>query len=70
MVERLKVSSIKRSFDNRIYKSNNRDKNFIDLSFDGNGMLTKRRWIYIRNYDIVFKSNNGLGVDVLKNRME
>ena len=39
IVERLKVSSIERSFDKRIYESNPQNSDFDDLSFDGDERL-------------------------------
>ena len=35
----LKVSSIGRSFDNRMYESNHQNSDFDDLPFDGDQML-------------------------------
>ena len=59
-VESLKVSLIKLSFDNRIYKSNPRNADFDDLPFDGNEKLITRLLMYRVNDDIVFSLNNGL----------
>ena len=63
ILERLKVSLIKRSFDNRIYESNPQNTNFNYLTFDGNKRLIIRRQIYHINDDIIFGMNNGFSVD-------
>ena len=53
IVERLKVSPIKRSFDNIIYESNYRKDNFGYLHFDGDQRLITRQRIYLINDYIV-----------------
>ena len=68
-VERLKVSLIKRLFDNWIYVSNPQNDDFDDFPFDGDKMLINRRKIYRINDDIVEMLNNGLIVDVYTNQM-
>ena len=62
IVERLKVSSIERSFDKRIYESNPQNSDFDDLSFDGDERLITRRKIYRINDDVVFSLKNGSSV--------
>ena len=64
ILERLKVSLIKRSFDNRIYKTNPRNDDFDYLTFDGDERLITIQQIYCINYDIVFRLNSGLSVYV------
>ena len=64
IVERLKVSSIERLFNNIIYKSNLQNANFNDLYFDGDERLINGRQIYRINNDIKFKLNNGSSVYV------
>ena len=38
-LEMLKVGPIEQSFDNRMYESNLRNANFVDLNFDGDQIL-------------------------------
>ena len=47
-----------------MYRSNHRNADFGDLSFDGDKRLITRRQIYHINDDIVFKLNNILSVEV------
>ena len=46
VVERLKVSSNKKLFDNWMYVSNPQNSNFDDLLFDGSEMLITRWQIF------------------------
>ena len=64
IVEILKVSSIKRSLYNIIYKSIALNSDFYDLPFDGDERLIARRLIYRINDDIVFRLKNSLIVYV------
>ena len=59
IVEMLKVSSIKRSFHNRIYEINPQNADFGDLPFDGDHMLIAKLLIYRINNAIIFRLNNG-----------
>ena len=54
IVERLRVSSIKGSLDNRRYKGYPHNVNFDDLPFDGDGRLIARRQLYLIDDNIVF----------------
>ena len=58
----LKVSSIKRLFNNRIYERNPQNANLDYLLFDGNERLVTRQKIYHINYNIIFRLNNGSSV--------
>ena len=53
-LERLKVSLITQSLDNRIYKSNPQIDNFDDLPFYGDEMLIDGRVLYGINDNILF----------------
>ena len=59
IVESLKVSLIKLSLDNIIYKSNPWNADFYDLPFGGGERFIVRRLIYRINDDIIFRFNNG-----------
>ena len=48
IVQRLKISSIGLSLDNRIYESNPRSSYFDDVPFDGYERLIDRQWIYLQ----------------------
>ena len=63
-VEGLKVSSVKRSLDNRINEINPQNYDFVDLPFDGDEKLLARIWLYSINDDIIFKLINGLSIYV------
>ena len=54
-VERLKVISIERLFDNIIYESDPLNANFYYLPFDCDERLITRRRIYFMNGDIIFR---------------
>ena len=69
ILERWKVSSIKRSFGNRMYESNPRNDNFVDLTFDSDQNLITGRKIEGANDDIIFRLRNGLIVDIYNNQM-
>ena len=69
IVERLKVSVIKRSFDNRIYESDPLNANFDELPFDVDESLITIRQIYCINYEIMFRLNSGSSINVKTNRM-
>ena len=75
ITETLKVSPIKKSLDNRIYKSNTRDAYSDDLPFDGDERLISRwrlygkmmilylGWTLVRDFtykQIECKNNNNL----------
>ena len=53
-MEMLKVSSIKRLVDNRIYKINPQNNDLGDLPFDGDKRMISSRLIFCRNNKIVF----------------
>ena len=53
IIESLKASLMKQSYDNRIYESNFQNYNLDYLPFDGDEMLITRR----QYYDSFFKSN-------------
>ena len=55
VVERLKVSSIQKLFDNRIYESNHQNDDSDDLPFDGYERLITRQRLYCIHDNIVFK---------------
>ena len=63
-VERLKVSLIRRSLDNRRYESNNKNSDFDDLPFDVDKMLITRQQLNRKNDDIIFRQINSLRVYV------
>ena len=54
-VERLKVSLIKQTLDNRKYKCNPRNSDYYDLPFYGDTRLIPRRRLYRINDNVVFK---------------
>ena len=60
IVERLKVSLIKKIFDNRIYESNPQNIDFENLPFDVDKRLITRLLLYCIDYDIIFKLKNVL----------
>ena len=62
ILERLKVSSIKRSLDNRRYEINPQNSNFDDLPFDGDERLIARQLLYNINDDIIFRFINDSSV--------
>ena len=64
IVEKLKVSSIRRSFHNIIYESNPQNSDFYYLPFDGDERSITRRRIYRIRDDILFMLNNSSSVDV------
>ena len=53
-LERLKVSPIKQSLDNKIYESNHRNTDFNDLPFDGDERLIARQQLYRIKDNILF----------------
>ena len=69
IIETLKVSSIEWLLDNRLYKSNPRNYDLYDLTFDGDKRLISGRQLYRINDDIAFRLNNGLRVYVYTNWM-
>ena len=52
-----------------MYESNPQNANFVDLNFDSDQRLISGQQIYHVNYDIVFRLNNCLIVDLYINRM-
>ena len=69
ILEKLNISSIKRSFENLMYESNPQNYNFNDLPFDGDERLITRLQIYCLNDIVVEMLNNSLIVDVYINLM-
>ena len=67
ILERLKVSSIKSSFDNWIYVSNPQNANFYDLPLYGDQRLIAGRKIYHVNGDILYRLNNVSIVEIYTN---
>ena len=53
-----------------MYKSNPRNDDFIDLSFDGDQRLIPKRQLYSVKYDIVLRLKNSLIVDIYTNWMK
>ena len=70
ILERLKVSSIKRSFDNIMYKSNSWNADLVDLPFDNDKKLISEYQIYNVNDDIIFRLNNGSIIGTYMNRIK
>ena len=62
IIERLKVGSIERSFDNIVYEINPLNADICDFPFDGDERLFIRRRIFGINDDIVFRLNNCVSV--------
>ena len=69
IVEMLKVSSTKQSFNEWIYISNHLNSDLDDLPFDVDQKLITRKLIYLINDDILESLNNGSIVDVYANIM-
>ena len=69
IVEWLKISLIKISFDNLMYESNPQNANLNGFPFYGDEILITRQRIYRINDDIVEMLNTGSIVDIYTNRM-
>ena len=64
IVENFNVSSIKQSFDNRIYESNTQNAYLYDLPFGGDERLITRKQLYNINDNIDLRLNNSLSIDI------
>ena len=60
ILERLKVSSIERSFDKIMYEINPRNSDFVYLPFYGDQRLIAGKRLYCVNDGILFRLNNCL----------
>ena len=69
ILERFKVGSIKRSFDNLKCGSNPQNADFGDLPFDYDQRLITRRLLYCINDNIIEMLNNSSIIDAYTKRM-